>query len=138
MHSHVAGTISNQQTKQTNVDTLTQQLNRELAILPRHSTLTLTSPSTDPVTPDRLVGLVLKASVSTPDDSRFESQLARGYFSASSHTSDLNIGTRVAILPGARRYRVRAGTGRPDGNILRLVYVSNEQLLALFVGCLTS
>ena len=30
-----------------------------------------------------------------------------------SHTSDLKIGTPVASLPGAWRYRVGAGTGRP-------------------------
>ena len=35
------------------------------------------------------------------------------FFSGSSHTSDLNIGTPVATLPGAWRYRVSAGFGRP-------------------------
>ena len=34
-----------------------------------------------------------------------------GIFSGSSHTSDLNIGTPVATLPGAWRDRVSAGTG---------------------------
>ena len=32
-------------------------------------------------------------------------------FSGSSHTSDLTIGTPVATLPGAWRYRVSAGNG---------------------------
>ena len=41
-----------------------------------------------------------------------------GVFSGSSHTSDLNIGTPVAALPGAWRYRVSAGTGRPGVSIL--------------------
>ena len=43
-----------------------------------------------------------------------------GIFSGSSHTSDLNIGTPVATLPGAWRYRVSAGTGRPGVSILGL------------------
>ena len=34
-----------------------------------------------------------------------------GIFPWSSHTSDLKIGTPVATLPGAWRYRVSAGTG---------------------------
>ena len=41
-----------------------------------------------------------------------------GIFSGSSHTSDLKIGTSVATLPGAWRYRVSAGTGRPGVSIL--------------------
>ena len=60
---------------------------------------------------DRLVGLVVKASASTAEDPGFESRLRRD-FSGSNHTSDLNIGTPVATLPGAWRYRVSAGTGR--------------------------
>ena len=43
-----------------------------------------------------------------------------GIFSGSSHTSDLKIGTPVATLPGAWRYRVSAGTGRPGVSILWL------------------
>ena len=43
-----------------------------------------------------------------------------GIFSGSSHTSDLNIGTPVATLPGAWRYRVSTGTGRPSVSILSL------------------
>ena len=41
-----------------------------------------------------------------------------GIFSGSSHTSDLKTGTPVATLPGAWRYRVSAGTGRPGVSIL--------------------
>ena len=41
-----------------------------------------------------------------------------GIFSGSSHTSDLNIGTPVATLPGAWRYTVSTGTGRPGVSIL--------------------
>ena len=43
-----------------------------------------------------------------------------GIFLGSSHTSDLKIGTPVATLPGAWRYRVSAGTGRPGVSILWL------------------
>ena len=41
-----------------------------------------------------------------------------GIFLGSSHTSDLKIGTPVATLPGAWRYRVSTGTGRPGVSIL--------------------
>ena len=67
---------------------------------------------------DRLVGLVVKASASRAEDPGFDSRLRRDFFSGSSHTSDLKIGTPVAILPGAWRYRVSAGTGRPGVSIL--------------------
>ena len=50
---------------------------------------------------DRLVGLVVKASASRAEEPGFES--------GSSHTSDSKIGTPVATLPGAWRYRVSAG-----------------------------
>ena len=41
-----------------------------------------------------------------------------GIFKGSSHTSDLKIGTPVATLPGAWRYRVSTGTGLPGVSIL--------------------
>ena len=66
---------------------------------------------------DRLVGLVVKASASRAGDPGFESHLSRD-FSRSSHTSDLEIGTPTATLPGAWRYRVSAGTGQPGVSIL--------------------
>ena len=44
--------------------------------------------------------------------------LAPGFFQGLSHTSDLKIGAPVATLPGAWRYRVSAGTGRPGVSIL--------------------
>ena len=65
----------------------------------------------------RLVGRVVKASASRAEDPGFEFRLHRD-FSGSSHTSDLKIGTPVATLPGACRYRVSAGTGRPGVSIL--------------------
>ena len=68
---------------------------------------------------DRLVGLVVKTSASRAEDHGFESRLRRD-FPRSSHTSDLKIGTPVATLPGAWRYRVSAGTGRPGVSILWL------------------
>ena len=65
----------------------------------------------------RLVGLVVKASASRAEDPAFESRWRRD-FSGSGHTSDLNIGTPVATLSGAWRYRVSAGTCRPGVSIL--------------------
>ena len=62
----------------------------------------------------RLCGLVDKASASRAEDPELESRLLRD-FSGSSHTSDLKIGTPVATLPGAWRYRV---SGRPGVSIL--------------------
>ena len=50
----------------------------------------------------------------------FKSCFCRGSFSRFSHTKDLNFGTPAATLPGAWRYRVSAGTGRPSVSILRL------------------
>ena len=66
---------------------------------------------------ERLVGLVVKASASREEGLRFESRL-RWDLSGSSHTSDLKIGTPVAILPGAWSYRVNAGTDQPGVSIL--------------------
>ena len=68
-------------------------------------------------THDRLVGQVVRRP---PRERKIPgSNLAcAGIFSGSSHTSDLNIGTPVATLPGARRYGVSTGTGRPGVSIL--------------------
>ena len=54
----------------------------------------------------RLVGLVVRRP------------LRERKIPGSNHTSDLKIGTPVATLPGAWRYRVSAGTGRPGVSIL--------------------
>ena len=61
---------------------------------------------------DSLVGLVGRRQ---PRERKIpgSNPACAGIFSGSSHTSDLNIGTPVATLPGAWRYRVSAGTGRP-------------------------
>ena len=64
-----------------------------------------------------LDGLVVKASASRAEDPGFQSRLRRD-FPGSSHTSDSIIGTPVATLPGAWRYRVSAGTGLPGVSIL--------------------
>ena len=66
---------------------------------------------------DRLVGLVVRRP---PRERKVPglNPTCAGIFSGSSHTSDLNIGTPVATLPGAWRYRVSAGTGRPGVSIL--------------------
>ena len=65
-----------------------------------------------PWSPDRLVGLVVRRP---PRERKVpgSNPACAGIFSGSSHTSDLKIGTPVATLPGALRYRVSAGTGRP-------------------------
>ena len=68
---------------------------------------------------DRLAGLVVKASASRAEDPGFESRWRRD-FSGSSHSGDLKIGTLVATLPGAWRYRVSTGTGPPGVSILWL------------------
>ena len=39
-------------------------------------------------------------------------------FPFSSHASDLKIGTAVATMPGAWRYRVSVGTGRHNVSVL--------------------
>ena len=67
---------------------------------------------------DLLVGLVVKVSASRAEDSAIDSLLRRVDFSRSSHTSDLKIGTPVATLPGAWRYRVGAGIGWPSVSML--------------------
>ena len=51
---------------------------------------------------------MVKASASRAEDPGFEPPLRRD-FPGSSHTSDLKIGTAVATLPGAWRYRVSTG-----------------------------
>ena len=66
---------------------------------------------------NRLAGQVVKASAPKAEGPEFESRLRRD-FSGSSYTSDLKIGTTVATLPGAWRYMVNAGTGRPCVSIL--------------------
>ena len=53
---------------------------------------------------------MVKSSASRAEDPEFKSRLRRD-FSGSNHTSDLKIGTPVATLPGAWRYRVSTGTG---------------------------
>ena len=78
---------------------------------------------------DRLAGLVVKASTSGAEDPGFESCL-RQDFSGLSHTSDLKIGTPVAVLPGAWRHRVSAGTGQRGVSILWLGEV--ESLISNF------
>ena len=66
---------------------------------------------------DLLVGLVVRRP---PRERKVpgSNPACDGIFSGSSHTSDLKIGTPVATLPGAWRYRVSTGTGRPGVSIL--------------------
>ena len=73
------------------------------------------------LTPDhRLVGLVVKASPSRAEDAEFESRLHRDFFRGRVIPVTQKNGTPVATLPGAWRYRLRAGTGRPGVSILWL------------------
>ena len=67
----------------------------------------------------RLVGLVVRRP---PRERKVpgSNPTCAGIFSGSSHTSDFKIGTPVATLPGAWRYRVSTGTGRPGVSILWL------------------
>ena len=76
-----------------------------------------TNKQTPPCLPDRLVGLVVRH---LPQERKVlgSNPACAGIFSGSSHISDLNIGTPVATLPGAWRYRVSAGTGWPGVSIL--------------------
>ena len=70
-----------------------------------------------------------KTSASRVEDPGFESCFW-GIFLGSSHTIDLKIGTPVATPPGAWRYRVSTGTGRPGVSILWLDEV--ERLICNF------
>ena len=65
---------------------------------------------------DRLVGLMVRRP---PREWKIpgSNPACVGIFSGSSHTSDFKIGIPVATLPGAWRYRVSAGTGRPGVSI---------------------
>ena len=64
------------------------------------------------ITPDRLVGLVVKAPASRDEDPGSESRLRRD-FSGSSYTGDSKIGTPVATLPDALRYTSAMGLVGP-------------------------
>ena len=68
---------------------------------------------------DSLVGLGKGVCL---DSSRpeFKSHFHHGSFSRSSHTSNVEIGTPVVILPSAWHYRVSAGTGWPGVSIVCL------------------
>ena len=65
----------------------------------------------------RLVGLVVRRP---PRERKIRGSnpACDGIFQGSSRTNDLKIGTPVATLPGAWRYRVSTGTGRPGVSIL--------------------
>ena len=69
-------------------------------------------------TGDRLVGLVVNASASRAEEPAGSNPTCVGIFPGLSHTSDLKIGTPVATLPSAWRYRVSPGTGWPGVSIL--------------------
>ena len=66
------------------------------------------------------LSVTLTASLASPRERKIpgSSPAYTEIFPGSSHTSDLKIGTPVATLPGAWRYRVSAGTGRPGISVL--------------------
>ena len=78
---------------------------------------------------DRLVDLVVRRP---PQERKIpgSNPICSGIFPGWSHTSDSKIGTPVATLPGAWRYRVSAGTDRSGVNILWLGEV--ESLICNF------
>ena len=84
---------------------------------------------------DRLIGLVVRHP---PRERKIpgSNPACAEIFSGSSHTSDLRIGTPVATLPGAWRYRVSTGTGRPVVSILWLGEV--ERLICNFYLSVTA
>ena len=69
---------------------------------------------------DRIVDLVVKASTSRAEVPGFESRLRRDF------SGDLKIAISVATVPGAWRYSVSAGTGRPGVSILWLGEVESS------------
>ena len=71
----------------------------------------------DGLVKDRLVGLVVRRP---PRERKIlgSNPACAGIFWGSSRASHLKIGTPVATLPGAWRYRVSTGTGRPGVSIL--------------------
>ena len=77
----------------------------------------------------RVVGLVVRRP---PRERKIPdlNPACAGIFSGLSHTSDLEIGTPVATLPGACGYRVSTGTGWPGVSILWLGEV--ERLICNF------
>ena len=64
------------------------------------------------------MGIVVKVSALRVEDPGFNSRLYHGHLSRLSHTSDLEMDTPVATLPGARCYKVSAWTGWPGVSIL--------------------
>ena len=69
-------------------------------------------------TPGEQPALLNKTVPSSLRPPRVRIPLEPGFFFGSSHTSYFKIGTPVATLPGAWRYRVSTGTGRPGVSIL--------------------
>ena len=68
---------------------------------------------------------MVKTSTSRAADLGSNPAFPRGDCYRSSHTSDFKTGTPVAALPGAWRYRVRVGTGRPCVRIVSLGEIAN-------------
>ena len=79
---------------------------------------------------------MIKAFTSRSADPGFNSRFLHGDFSGSSHTSDLELGTPKATLPGAWRHRVSAGTDRPSVSMLWLGEI--ESLIYNFYLCVAA
>ena len=63
---------------------------------------------------------MVKASTSRAAYPSLITAVPVGMFSGTSLSSDLEIGTAVATLPGAWQYRVNTGTGWPSVSVLWL------------------
>ena len=74
-------------------------------------------PSPPPPSPDRLVGLVVRRPPRERKIPDSNTDCAGIFYGVDSYQY-LKIGTPVATLPGAWRYRVSTGTGRPGVSIL--------------------
>ena len=108
-----------QASKQASNETTNQTKNKFFLPLPSHPfTLPSVRLLVDLSIPHLLVGLVVKESAWRAEAG--SNPACAVIFPGSSHTSDSIIGTVVAALPGAWRYRVSAGTGRPGVSILWL------------------
>ena len=120
---------SNQQTKQTVPAGTKIKGTLQKSFPPGHTELWTHLTDNFVLVDERLVGLVVKVSAPGVEDPGFES-CSRWDFSRSSHTSDFKIGTPVATLSGAWRYRVSAETGQPGVSILWLGEI--ESLICSF------
>ena len=87
-----------------------------------------------PLLSDRLAGLVVRRP---PRERKVpgSNPACAGIFSGLSHTSDLKIGTPVATLPDAWRYRVITGTGWPGVSIILWLGEAERLICNFYLKC---